>query len=223
MKKILLNPLVSVFLVAFVLIVCRLWSVALYGTESIDFFSRESEVMTYTAYGVALLIAIYFWRDYIHTPKQTTYFALCFLWLAALLREMGIQHWLTKHDTTAIKIHFFTNPNNPLHEKIISASLVLLVLGVVLYLLIKYVLSIIKGFFRYNPLYWTICIFGGMLIISKIADRLPAHLKDNPDLRLTDYQEAWVTLFEESGEATLPLLFALALIQYHYLIKKEKS
>ena len=179
---------------------------------------------TYALYGLALIAAIRYRGDYCHTPQQGTFLGLMFLWLCALLREMGAQHWLTCHDSTAIKIHFFTNPDNPLSEKIVSAVIVLTVLGVALWLFLKYVRQIICGFFKGQTLYWTIVTFGGVLIASKFFDRFPSRYAKLTGEHLGSDVMVWITLFEEGLEACLPLLFALALYQYHNLrlIKTKK-
>lgn len=189
----------------------------------ITFFTTEGaiETITYAMYGVALITMVIFGRDFINTPQQTSYILFLVLWLAALLREMGIQHALTSTDTTAIKLRFFTNPNNPLSEKIVTAILVLSVVGVILKLLIQYTPKIIRGFFNFNPVYWTICTFGGIGVVSKIADRFPSNYYKSTGTKLTESTEIWFKLIEEAGEACLPLLFALALWQYHNSLKKQ--
>ena len=179
------------------------------------FFLCALEIITYTMYGLAFITALILHRDFINTPQQTSYVLFLVLWLAALLREMGIQHALTSTDTTAIKIRFFTNPNNPLSEKIITAILVLSVVAIILKLLIQYTPKIIRGFFAGNPIYWTICTFGGIGILSKIADRFPGNYYKATGTHLTEATEIWFKLVEEGGEACLPLLFAIALWQYH--------
>ena len=156
------------------------------------------------------------------TDRQASYFALLFLWLSALLREAGIQHWLTDHDTTAIKLRFFTNPNNPLSEKIVAAVLVVVVLGTAVWLLCRYMPGLFRGFFALNPLAWTVATFGGVGIVSQFADRFPSNYFKATGVRLDDTVIYWFKAMEESGEATLPLLFALGFIQYHLLREQNR-
>ena len=86
-----------------------------------------TETLTYLFYGLGGGIVFMLYEDHLNTPRQKTYYYMCFLWFCALLREMGVQHWLTTHDSTAIKIRFFTNPNNPLYEKVFTFILLLIV------------------------------------------------------------------------------------------------
>ena len=223
MKKLFLSPFCALFFVIVALVLY--YSVSYLIRFSYGVFDIEdvgaTEVLTYVFYGFTFGVMICFIHDYLHTPRQTTYFALLFLLLSALLREMGIQHWLTQHDSTAIKLRFFTNPNNPLHEKIIAASLVLLVASVAIYLLVKYFKRMIIGFFKFQPLYWTIATFGGLGITTQFIDRFPANYAKMTGTHLDEPIRFALKIFEEGGESLLPLLFALGLAQFHFILHKK--
>ncbi len=225
MKKFLLNPFCALICVA-----CGVlfYLVLAYGLRAhLGVFELQevvpTEELTYVAYGVAFGVVICMVGDYIRTPQQGTFFGLCFLWLVALLREMGAQHWLTSHDTTAIKMRFFTNPDNPLHEKIITGLILLAVVSVVVWLLVKYIKKMVCGFFKLQPLYWTLATIGGVGIVSKIIDRLPANYAKSTGEQLAEPVAYFCKLVEEGGESFLPLLFALALIQYHFIIREKNT
>ncbi|MBQ7413158.1 MAG: hypothetical protein IJV07_02660 [Alphaproteobacteria bacterium] len=224
MQKIILNPLLAGGLSVIALILFKGAECFFYADDPLLFYEANHglECITYGLYILAGMTAIGFYRDFIKTDKRSTWIALLFLWLAAFLREMGIQHWLTQHDTTAIKLRFFTNPENPLHEKIIAGALVFLVLGVAGWLLVKYFKRMIRGFFHLSPLYWSIATFGGVGLISQICDRFPSKYFKATGLRLDADTALWLKLFEEGGEACLPIIFALAFVQYHQ-IKKRSS
>lgn len=225
MKKFFLSPLFAIFFVAIALAIyyvfCGIFRLYI-GPFDIEKVG-VTEVLTYVFYGIAGGVLLCLSVEYLHTPKQKTYFALCFLWLAALLREMGIQHWLTQHDSTAIKIRFFTNPNNPLYEKIISATVIVLVVGVIAYLIIKYLKKMIVGFFKFQPLYWTIATFGGVGILTQIADRLPANYAKATGEHLSEPIRFALKILEEGGESLLPLVFVIGLLQYHFILRKTIS
>ena len=225
MKKLFLSPLFAGLFVVFCMVLYYALSYAFrlkYGAFDIEKIG-VTEVLTYLFYAIAGGVLLYLHKDFLHTPKQNTYFALCFLWLVALLREMGIQHWLTQHDSTAIKIRFFTNPNNPLHEKIITATLVLLVVGVIAYLLIKYFKKMIVGFFKFQTIAWTIATFGGLGIVTQLADRFPANYVKSTGEHLTEPVRFALKIFEEGGESLLPLIFAIGLWQFHFILRKKAS
>lgn len=221
-SKILLNPLCACFVAILSLFLFKGIDVLFYADQGLTFYEANQglEKITYALYIGAVLVALYHRNLFLKTENKSTYFALLFLWLAALLREMGMQHWLTKHDTTAIKLRFFTNPNNPLHEKIISGVLVLIVVGTALWLFLKWLPKIFRGFLKLNPLYWTIITFGGILVISQFCDRFPSRYYKATHEHLNPFILEWLKLFEEGGEACLPILFALGFIQYSRLKKK---
>ena len=179
-----------------------------------------TEFLTYLFYGIAGVVLICVSSDYWHTPRQNTYFALCFLWLVALLREMGVQHWLAVNDSTAIKINYFKNAAVPLYSKILVAFLVGVVIATAAYLLIKYFKQMVIGFFKLQPLYWTIATFAGMGILTQIADRLPAKYVKATGDHLSEPVRFALKIFEEGGESLLPLLFAIGLLQFHVILRK---
>ena len=76
-----------------------------------------------------------------------------------------------------------------------------------------------KGFFKFDPLYWTIATFGVWGAITQIADRLNSNLAKYTGKRLSEPALFFVTIIEEAGESLLPLLFIIALIQFHLKIK----
>lgn len=219
MKSILLNPLLAPLCVLCYVTLLFLWNINQSASDIFLFCDTVLEFTTYLSYGIGLLVALWFYKDF-GRHMRLPYLLFLFLLFCAALREMGIQHWLTSTDTTAFKIRFFTNPTNPLSEKILAASILATVGGVVLYLLIRFIPSIIKGFFKFNPLYWTICTFGGTGIVCKIADRIPGNYRKATGVSMDPYLHSLFELLEESTESLLILLFALAIIQYHVLQKK---
>jgi len=225
MKKLFLSPLFSSFFIVFCL--------ALYYGFSYFFrlklgpFDIEetgiTELLTYVFYGLAGCVALVLWQDYMKTPRQGTYFTLIFLWLAALLREMGIQHWLAINDTTAIKINYFKNPAVPLYGKIIAALVIGIVVGAILYLLIKHLKTMIVGFFKYQTIYWTIASFGLLGLFTQLADRLPSKYVKATGIHLEEPTRFVLKIFEEGGESLLPLVFAIGLLQFHFILHKKIS
>lgn len=182
-----------------------------------------TEILTYLFYGFAAGVGFCCAKDFLGTSKQTTYFALMFLWLAALFREMGIQHWLTTHDSVVTKTRFFLNPNNPLYEKIIAGFLILLVISVFAWVLIKHLKQLAVGFYKLQTIPWTVAAFGVLGVITQIADRFPANYTKATGIILQEPVLFVLKIFEEGGESLLPLLFALAFLQYHFLLQKEKQ
>lgn len=222
LKKSFLNCLISPVLVIFTVLTVF----TIIGTHDATYIDNTIntfiEPFTYCCYAFALGIMISHLQPY-KTQRQKIHVSLFFiLFVCAILREMGIQHWLTTTDTTAFKLRFFTNPNNPLSEKITAALILLIVISIIAYLLIYYLPKIIKGFFKLNPLYWTIATFGGTGIICKIADRLPGNLR-KAGHELTPQWKEWFELFEETTELCLPLICAIGFIQFAQIACSQKN
>lgn len=222
MKKFLLSPFFAGLFVVFCLAiyygVCYLFR-AHYGVFDIEKIG-VTEVLTYVFYGFAGGVAICLGADYLNSPRKSTYLTLLFLWFVALLREMGIQHWIAINDTTAIKINYFKNPNVPLYGKIISACIIGAVLFAVLYLLIKYTKKIIVGLWKYQTIYWTVATFGILGLLTQLADRFPSKYNKITGTPLEEPARFALKIFEEGGESLLPLIFAIGLIQFHLILRK---
>ena len=178
------------------------------------------EILTNIGYMSMLAALLYFSKDY--TDKITSWGIYLFLGMSAFLREAGIQHHLSKTDTTPFKSRFFLKPENPIGEKIVFGMLLLIIFGAILYLLIKYSKHLITSFFKFNTVTWTIAVFCSVLVLSKFADRFPGYWRDaHNDVSLPkSHIEVW-SLLEESIEIFIPYLVIIALAQYH-LIKKSK-
>ncbi len=223
MKKFLMHPLcalacVSVGILLY-FVVCYAMR-AKYGPFDLD-ASGATDALTYLFYGMAFSVLMCFYGDYMHTPRQSTYFGLIFLWIITLLREMGLQHWLAINDSTAIKINYFKNPAVPFYGKVISAVVILTVVSVIIFLLFKNLKKMVRGFFKLNPLYWTIATFGGWGMATQIADRFNSNYAKWTGERVSEPVLFFITIIEEGGESLLPLLFILALIQCHLQLKEN--
>ena len=222
MKKILLHPLFATVFVVMYVGIFALYCLGGSADFVKGFTSGGMEVITYTGYAISAIIVLAFAKDFNSKKLLPSYIAFLFLLGCAVLREMGVQHWIPSKDTTAFKIRFFTNPNNPIGEKIFAGVILLMVISVVVFLLVKYTPTVIKGFFKFNPICWTVAAMGGIGIVTKLADRFPGNYRKAVGESLDPFVQSWIVLFEESGEATLPLLFAIAVIQWH-LMKKDKT
>ena len=177
------------------------------------------EILTNIGYMLMLTALLFFSKDY--TDKITSWGIYLFLGIAAFLREAGIQHHLSKTDTTPFKSRFFLKPENPIGEKIVFGLLLLIIFGAIVYLMIKYAKHLITSFFKLNTVTWTIAVFCSVLVFSKFADRFPGNWRDaHNDVSLPQsHIEVW-SLLEESIEIFIPYLVIIALTQYH-LIKKK--
>ena len=220
MKKIILSPIfggVVGFIAFFVFGICA-WHSYLFSDATFMHDWHAGDIWTYSMYVLAFVLMGVCAKDF--KGKYQDYTLFLFLMLCAVLREAGIQHMLTSTDTTAIKIHFFTNPNNPLWEKCRAAFLLLIVLGAAAIVLIKYIPKIWKGFWAKDPVYWSICTLAVFGIIGKISDRLPSRYSAHYGHRLPEETIYWFSIGEEGLEMCLPLLVAIAVLQHHFLKKQ---
>lgn len=106
-----------------------------------------------------------------YKDRIRTWGIFLFLAICALLREEGIQHHLSRTDTTPFKSRFFLNPNNPLSEKIVFGLVLLVVAGAVAYLAVKYSKHLVQSFFKFNPVTWSIAVLCTVGVCAKIVDR----------------------------------------------------
>ena len=180
------------------------------------------DIATYTGYALMLFTMLCCLKDF--KGKIFDWSLYFMLGVAALLREAGIQHHLTKTDTTPFKSRFFFNPDNALSEKILYGAVLLVIFGAILYFFIKYGKHLFISFFKLNTITWSIATFCSLLVFAKFADRFPAHYRHykNLDDLPTSFVDIW-SLLEESSEIFLPLLVVIALMQYHLLCQKNNT
>lgn len=174
------------------------------------------ELITNIGYMLMLASLLYFSKDY--QDKITSWGIYLFLGIAAFLREAGIQHHLSRTDTTPFKSRFFLNPNNPMAEKIVFGLLLLIVFGALAYLAVKYTKHLVISFFKMNTVTWSVATFCTVLVMGKFFDRYPSNWRKAHDgIKLpTEQIEVW-SLLEESSEMFLPYLVIIILMQYHLL------
>lgn len=182
------------------------------------------EIITNLAYlpllSAYIFCARYFMND---NSRRIDFFVFVGLGLAAFLREMGIQHWLTSHDTTAFKSRFFLNPANPLSEKITAGVLLLLLAAALVYLGVKYTKHLIVSFFKMNPTTWSIATLCTIGVIAKFTDRFPSNYKHSIGTPLPEQLRLNIEIIEETSETLLPLIAAFIIFQYALLHKKSAN
>lgn len=222
LKKLFLSPLFT--LVAFIV----LWgifvgSVYQWWPEDVFRVTEEGElieIITHVGYVLLIAMLLVVCDDYKDRIKSWGIFL--FLAICAFLREGGIQHHLSKTDTTPFKSRFFLNPNNPLGEKVIFGLVLLVVLGAVLYLVYKYAKHLVVTFFKFDTVTWSIAVLCVVGVFSKIIDRFPANYRKAHDgVGLTRDTQWLCSMLEESSEMFLPYIVMIILWQYHLLKEKD--
>lgn len=222
MKKIFLSPLFTP--VVFTLCWGAMLAVVLLYFPDLKFkITEDGEIIElFTNIGYVLMIAamLFFAKDY--ADKMTSWGIYLFLGICAFLREAGIQHHLSRTDSTPFKSRFFLNQENPWGEKIVFGLILLLVFGAMLYLAVKYAKHLVVSFFKLNTVTWSTAVLCCTLVFAKFADRFPGNWrKAHGDVLLPREQiEIW-SLLEESSEMFLPYLVIIILWQFHLLKNKE--
>lgn len=177
------------------------------------------DIITNIGYILMIATMLMVAKDY--ADKPTSWGIFLFLGIAAFLREGGIQHHLSKTDSTPFKSRFFLNPDNPWGEKIIFGLILLVIFGALAYLAVKYTKHLITSFFKLNPITWSTAVFCTVLVCSKFADRYPSNWRKahSGNLMPREGIEVW-SLVEESLEMFLPYLIIIMLLQYHVMKQK---
>lgn len=221
MKKVFLSPFFTP--IAFTVIWGALIAVVLAFFPEQKFLITEEgqilEIFTNIGYILMLAAMMFFARDY--SDKITSWGIYLFLGMCAFLREAGIQHHLSKTDTTPFKSRFFLNPNNPWGEKIVFSLVLIVIFAAIIYLAVKYTKFLSSSFFKLNTVTWSTAVLCTVLVCAKFADRFPSNWKkahDNVPLPVNQF-ETWA-LLKEGSEMFLPYLVIVIMWQYHLLCKK---
>lgn len=183
-----------------------------------------TEVLTYLFYGFGGGIIFCCAKDFISdNSKIKTFSAIVFLYIIMIFRDMGAQGWLTTHDTVITKIRFFTSPNNPLYEKVIAGAVMLFIVAVFFYVFIKNIKPYLQGLIKFEAISWTTTTLFVWTILTQIIDRFPAEYAKATGVMLAEPIRFAMKIFEEGGESLLPLLIAIAFLQYRYIYCKKED
>lgn len=218
MKNLLNSFFISPVAVLFIVLLSYTISFIFFSDNLISFTELWGpiDILTYICYFV-LFYTLFLYKTAFQTKyEKNIWLIFCFFALAAFLREAGIQHWLTTTDTTAFKLRFFTDPNNPILEKIIAFFCLAVITGLFIYAMTLFLIPAFKGFFLKKPGSWTIITLLSTGALSKIVDRLPGNLKKiDIILDRNGILFAISQICEETLEMTLPILGVIALSQFH--------
>lgn len=123
---------------------------------------------------------------------------------------------------TVFKMRFLKAGDIPLMPKLFVLVFFALFFVAVIVPLVRYFVPLIKGFFKHEPVAWTMATFGATTLVVMIVDRLPANLR-HADIELSESALALLTVFEEGGEMTMALLALLAILQAHLIFGRPKE
>ncbi len=224
MRKLLLSPLFvpSFFLIVWLVFVCILF---VFGYDNLAYILKDhgplEEITHFSYIPLFMTFALFAKFFLLNKEKRIDFILFCTLGITALLREMGAQHWLASKDTTAFKSRFFLNPDNPLSEKIVAGSILIVLATILIYLIKKYTKHLVVSFFKMNPISWsviTLCVFG---VFSKFVDRFPANYKRSHGFPLPEQMQVNLKIIEETSETMLPWIASFIMIQY-WLSKRKQ-
>lgn len=157
-----------------------------------------------------------------------------FLWsslaVMAIVRETDIhkmvfaQIWPDIANTfsgTVYKMRFLKADGIPFLPKLFVFTFFAVFFVVVAIPLLRYFISLVKGFFRFEPVAWSAAAFGVVSVFVLMIDRLPANLRAWGIVNLKEAgHEAGLALckgLEEGSEMIMALLALLTILQ-SYLI-----
>lgn len=123
---------------------------------------------------------------------------------------------------TVYKMKFLKAASIPLMPKLFVAVFFALFFIAVLVPLIRYAVPLFKGFFKLEPVAWTMAVFGGSAVTVMLVDRLPANLR-HAGVVLSDSSRALLTVFEEGGEMLMALMALMAMLQAHLIFGRNEG
>lgn len=120
---------------------------------------------------------------------------------------------------TVFKMKFLKASGIPFMPKLFVAVFFVLFFVAVIVPLARYIVPLVKGFFRLEPVAWTMAVFGCVSTSVLVVDRLPANLR-HAGVDLSDSAIALLKVFEEGGEMAMALLALLAMLQSHLIFAR---
>jgi hypothetical protein len=158
------------------------------------------------------------WRP-AHTERWS-WLAVCGLCLAAGAREMDWHKlWTGK---SVLKVSFYLGDAPALH-KLLALLVVLCVLACVVYLLLRYGRSLWQALWHGDAFARTIATLLASVVFTKIMDRSVNVLAQDFGVLLAPATVMLISMVEEVGEISLPLMVALAIWQQQNLHRVQSS
>jgi hypothetical protein len=117
---------------------------------------------------------------------------------------------------TVFKMRFLKAAGIPFVPKLFVILFFAAFFAAVIIPLVRYAIPLFKGFFKLEPVAWTMACFGGVSVVVMIVDRLPANLR-HAGVEISESTRALLMVFEEGGEMTMALLALLAVLQAHLI------
>ena len=124
---------------------------------------------------------------------------------------------------TPFKMRFLTNPANPLGDRLIVAACFAAAIILCAVPLLHFLRRLLNGLIRFHPVCWSVGFLGGTTLLILIADRLPAFLRADFGIHLSDRMSALMTVLEEGQELFLPLFVITAILQAHFIYNSDAS
>ncbi len=124
---------------------------------------------------------------------------------------------------TPFKMRFLTNPVNPLPDRLIVLFTFIVVIAVCATTLLAFAKPLFKGFFKRQPVCWSIAFLGGTTVLIQFFDRLPSIFRKKLHVQLSDPVRSLFSLLEEGLEVILPLLVILALCQAYFIFVDKSA
>lgn len=164
------------------------------------------------------------------TGRQCRWAALwSLLGVMAIIRETDVHKFLfaniwpdiaNSFTGTVYKMRFLRADGIPLMPKLFVFLFFVAFFVAVAVPFIRYIVPLVKGFFRFEPVAWTMAFFGGVSTTVLTVDRLPANLR-HAGIAASDSVLALMKAFEEGGEMLMALLALLAILQAHLIFGRK--
>lgn len=170
-------------------------------------------------------------------PRQWSWSILwSLLGIVAIIRETDLHKlafakiWpdiASSFSGTVFKMRFLKAGDIPLMPKLFVLVFFVAFFVVAILPLFKYLIPLVKGFFKLEPVAWSAATFGVVSVFVLIIDRLPANLRDLGivDLHKSGH-EAMLALckgLEEGSEMLMALLALFALLQSHLVFVHRRE
>lgn len=125
---------------------------------------------------------------------------------------------------TVFKLRFLTSSDVPCAPKLFVLVFFIVFFVAVGMPLARYFMPLVKGFFRFEPVAWTMAFFGGAAVLVMFFDRLPSHCRHTAwAFESGGAAQALVKVLEEGNEMIMALLALLAILQSHLIYNRREG
>ena len=187
------------------------------------------ELMTFPLFGLVIPLA-WLCCPVGGTSRRKALWSAVFSWLGVfcVVRDTDLLKIACRHAWPGVdagfnfKMKFFANPDVPLLAKAVVFAFYATTAAALVTAAVRWAWPLLRGFFRLEPVAWTVATFGAFGVFSQMAEKF-GKICGAVGVEVTPKLSALFTVFEEGGESISATVMLLALLQSYLFFGRPEG